>query len=123
MFNQSLTKTGTSFQHHELIPVILTYVIPLDAGVNYVAIEGNDEDRVVVIGDGVDAVSLINLMRKKVGDTDVITVEEVKPNAEKKEEKGGVSEPTQWIYHYNDHPRFIRYETVYEADPPGCSIM
>ncbi|RWR84861.1 heavy metal-associated isoprenylated plant protein 47-like protein [Cinnamomum micranthum f. kanehirae] len=93
------------------------------AGVNYVAIEGNDEDRVVVIGDGVDSISLINLMRKKVGHTDVVTVDEVKPDAEKKEEKGVVSEPTQWIYHYNQHPRFIRYEHVYETDPPGCSIM
>lgn len=123
MFNQSLTKTGTSCQHHELLPVILTYVMPLAAGVNYVAIEGNDEDRVVVIGDGVDPISLINLMRKKVGHTDVVTVEEVKPDAEKKEEKGGVSEPTQWIYHDNHHPRFIIYKPIYETDPPGCSIM
>lgn len=91
---------------------------------NYAAIEGNDEDRVVVIGGGVDPISVINLMRKEVGPTHIVTVEEVKPTEKQEDEKGGVSDPTQWIHHYNHHPHFIGYyEPVYETDPPPCSIM
>ncbi|KAA8534597.1 hypothetical protein F0562_032144 [Nyssa sinensis] len=47
-------------------------------GVTSVAIEGEDKDRVVVIGDGVDSASLANSLRKKVGYADIISVEEVK---------------------------------------------
>ncbi|KAK7331180.1 hypothetical protein VNO77_25398 [Canavalia gladiata] len=47
-------------------------------GVNSVSIEGESKDRVVVIGDGVDAANLTSCMRKKVGYTDLITVSEAK---------------------------------------------
>ena len=41
-------------------------------------LEGADKDKVVVIGDGVDAARLATTMRKKVGQTDIISVAEVK---------------------------------------------
>ena len=41
-------------------------------------LEGADKDKVVVIGDGVDAARLATTMRKKVGHTDIISVAEVK---------------------------------------------
>ena len=41
-------------------------------------LEGADKDKVVVIGDGVDAATLATTMRKKVGRTDIISVAEVK---------------------------------------------
>lgn len=47
-----------------------------DVGVDSVGIEG--DDRVVVIGNGVDATKLTICMRKKVGHTDLISVAEVK---------------------------------------------
>nr|POE91939.1 heavy metal-associated isoprenylated plant protein 47 [Quercus suber] len=47
-------------------------------GVNFVGLEGADKDKVVVIGDGVDAARLATTMRKKVGQTDIISVAEVK---------------------------------------------
>uniref|UniRef100_A0A7N2R5D1 HMA domain-containing protein n=2 Tax=Quercus lobata TaxID=97700 RepID=A0A7N2R5D1_QUELO len=47
-------------------------------GVNFVGLEGADKDKVVVIGDGVDAATLATTMRKKVGHTDIISVAEVK---------------------------------------------
>ena len=41
-------------------------------------LEGAEKDKVVVMGDGVDAASLATNMRKKVGHTDIISVAEVK---------------------------------------------
>lgn len=85
-------------------------------GVGSVAIQGKDQDQVVVIGDEVDPISLIRLLRKKVGHTVVVTVEEVKPKKEeKKEEK--VEPP------YRCYPYFVTYEPVCEPNPPICSIM
>ncbi|KAL3741017.1 hypothetical protein ACJRO7_022178 [Eucalyptus globulus] len=45
-------------------------------GVNSVAIEG--EDKVVMVGEGVDAVPLVSRLRKKVRPTYIITLGEVK---------------------------------------------
>lgn len=49
-----------------------------NAGVDYVSIEGESKDRVVVIGEGVDAANMTICMRKKVGHTDLIAVAEAK---------------------------------------------
>ncbi|KAK7246041.1 hypothetical protein RIF29_40898 [Crotalaria pallida] len=46
-------------------------------GVNFLGLEGDDKDKVVVIGDGMDAVKLINCLRKKVGHSDIISLGEV----------------------------------------------
>lgn len=48
------------------------------AGVNFVGLEGESKEKLVVIGDGVDAVKLTNSLRKKVGQTDIISLAEVK---------------------------------------------
>ncbi|KAL4636653.1 hypothetical protein ACB092_03G024500 [Castanea dentata] len=47
-------------------------------GVNSVSIKGVEKDKVVVIGEGVNAVSLAATLWKKVGHTDIISVAEVK---------------------------------------------
>ena len=44
------------------------------AGVMSVSLEGAEKDKVVVIGDGVDACGLVMTLRKKVGYTDLISV-------------------------------------------------
>ncbi|KAJ4837235.1 hypothetical protein Tsubulata_027964, partial [Turnera subulata] len=58
-------------------------------GVTSVALEGDDKDKVVVIGEGVDAACLTNSLKKKMNYASILTVEEVKPpkKEEKKEEK------------------------------------
>ncbi|KAF7847032.1 hypothetical protein BT93_L3426 [Corymbia citriodora subsp. variegata] len=45
-------------------------------GVNSAAFDG--EDKVVVVGEGVDAVHLVGRLRKKVGPTQVISIGEAK---------------------------------------------
>ncbi|CAJ2658138.1 heavy metal-associated isoprenylated plant protein 47 [Trifolium pratense] len=47
-------------------------------GVNFVGLEGEEKDKLVVIGDGVDAVKLTNCLRKKVGQTEIVSLGEVK---------------------------------------------
>ncbi|KAL9451954.1 hypothetical protein AB3S75_007874 [Citrus x aurantiifolia] len=47
-------------------------------GVDFVGLEGSEKDKVVVIGEGVDAVKLAAGLRKKVGHTDLISVAEIK---------------------------------------------
>lgn len=43
-------------------------------------LEGEDKNNLVVIGDGMDAAKLTNCLRKKVGQTDIISLAEVKAN-------------------------------------------
>ncbi|XP_027338241.1 heavy metal-associated isoprenylated plant protein 47 [Abrus precatorius] len=47
-------------------------------GVNFVGLEGEEKDNLVVIGDGMDPVKLTNSLRKKVGQTHIISLAEVK---------------------------------------------
>ncbi|KAG7619584.1 hypothetical protein ISN44_As04g004750 [Arabidopsis suecica] len=46
-------------------------------GVTFVGIEGEEKDKVVVIGEGVDAACLVVRLRKKVGFADIISVTDV----------------------------------------------
>ncbi|XP_058084904.1 uncharacterized protein LOC131232585 isoform X2 [Magnolia sinica] len=52
------------------------------------ALEGRHKDQLVVVGEGVDAVELISLLRKKMGYTDLISIEDVHENIEMKDEEG-----------------------------------
>ncbi|KAB2068159.1 hypothetical protein ES319_A08G012200v1 [Gossypium barbadense] len=47
-------------------------------GVSFVGLEGNEKEKVVVIGDGIDVVKLTTILRKKVGTTEVISLAEQK---------------------------------------------
>ncbi|TKY72293.1 6-phosphofructokinase 2 [Spatholobus suberectus] len=55
-------------------------VVAAANGVNFVGLEGEAKDNLVVIGDGVDAVKLTNSLRKRVGQTHIISLAEVKAN-------------------------------------------
>ncbi|XP_011005768.1 PREDICTED: uncharacterized protein LOC105111948 [Populus euphratica] len=43
-------------------------------GVSFLGLEGENKERVVVIGDGVDAAKLVGRLKKKVGYTAIISV-------------------------------------------------
>ncbi|KAB2015272.1 hypothetical protein ES319_D08G013400v1 [Gossypium barbadense] len=47
-------------------------------GVSFVGLEGNEKEKVVVIGDGIDVVKLATILRKKVGTTEIISLAEQK---------------------------------------------
>ncbi|CAK9145043.1 unnamed protein product [Ilex paraguariensis] len=89
-------------------------------GVSYVKIE-READQLVVIGDGVDSVCLINSLRKKFGNVTLVSVEPVKPEVvEEKPNDDPV--PIQWqTWPY--HPQFYTCQQVCDPNPPSCSIM
>ncbi|OVA09339.1 hypothetical protein BVC80_6973g3 [Macleaya cordata] len=59
-------------------------MLVINAGVEFVGLEGPEKDQIAVIGDQVDSVCLASYLRKKVGHANIISVEEVKPKQEKK---------------------------------------
>jgi hypothetical protein len=58
--------------------MLLKFCNWVSVGVNFVGLEGEEKDKLVVIGDGVDAVKLTNCLRKKVGHTEIVSLGEVK---------------------------------------------
>ncbi|GJN27323.1 hypothetical protein PR202_gb15337 [Eleusine coracana subsp. coracana] len=77
-------------------------------GVQSMGIEGEDREQLVVVGDGVDAINLTSCLRKKVGSTEIVTVEAVadaEDATEPENEAGAVAAwPQQWCpggYYYS----------------------
>lgn len=88
------------------------------------AIEGNEQDQIVVIGDGVDSACLVKRLRKKVGCTDLVRVEEVKPIEKKKEVKEKKKEEMPRCQpHCHGHPHFVEFKIINENSPSICCIM
>ena len=59
-------------------------------------LEGEENDRIVVVGDGVDSATLTHCLRKKVGHATIVSIEEVKPKKkEEKKEKDDKPKPVQ----------------------------
>ncbi|KAJ8748147.1 hypothetical protein K2173_000555 [Erythroxylum novogranatense] len=92
------------------------------AAVESVAIGGEGKNKIEVVGDGVDAVKLTSLLRKRVGYAVLETVAPV----EKKEEKKPAPPPLQIQPSWSLGP----YQYVYEVrdqysvhDPSPCSIL
>ncbi|XP_050246213.1 heavy metal-associated isoprenylated plant protein 47-like [Quercus robur] len=80
-------------------------------GVTSVAIEGADKSLVVVIGDGVDSVSLTRSLRKKLGSATIQSLQELK--AESAEKK---TDPTPTFY-YSQYPQYPLYHANTVAYP------
>lgn len=55
----------------------LIFCLNHGAGVTFVGLEGEEKDKVVVIGKGVDAAGLVLRLRKKVGFADIVSVTDV----------------------------------------------
>ncbi|KAG5570374.1 hypothetical protein H5410_060140 [Solanum commersonii] len=53
-------------------------IAAMSTGVNSVALEGEKKDKVVIIGEAVDAAGITSLLRKKVGHASLELVDEVK---------------------------------------------
>ncbi|KAK2986967.1 hypothetical protein RJ640_004928 [Escallonia rubra] len=96
-------------------------------GVNSVMIQGEDKDKVEVIGDEIDAACLTRSLRKKVGHATLVSVEVVKPkDPQEKEDKKDKSVTIQWPSGYccqNQYPQLYLCEPVSDPGPPPCSIM
>lgn len=72
-----------------------------------VEIAGEGKDRVAVVGNGVDSVSLTRSLRKKLGHASLLSVEEVKDEPTPTQ---ATSTPTPVSWTYNPYqPPFIIY--------------
>ena len=78
-----------------------------------VAIE-REKSLVVVVGDGVDSVSLAGSLRKKLGSATIESVQEVKA------ESAGKKDP---IICYSQYPQYPTYAVVSDQYPSNCAIM
>ncbi|KAJ1437837.1 hypothetical protein SESBI_03260 [Sesbania bispinosa] len=94
-------------------------------GVSSVSLEGEERDELVVTGD-VDAVCLARELRKKFRCVTLVSVEQVKPDAEEnkdidnEEEDGGEDKIPSVIYTCGPCPSSY---VVYDPYPNNCSIM
>lgn len=91
-------------------------------GVTSVAIEGDDNSLVVVIGDEVDSVCLTQSLRKKVGYATIVSVAQLKESDEKKDEDNPT--PTICCSGYGQYPQFPSYyRVVSDPWPSNCFFM
>ncbi|KAK4275266.1 hypothetical protein QN277_018380 [Acacia crassicarpa] len=85
--------------------------------VNSVALEGDDRDRVVVTGEGVDSVCLAKVLRKKFKvHTTIISVEEVKEKKKEEEKK-----PPVFPWGPYPYPPYVVCEPY--RDETYCTVM
>lgn len=94
------------------------------------AIEGADKNKIVVVGEGVDSITLTTLLRKHMGNAELISVAAVDKKEEKEEkkgEKGDSSSMATWPPHGGVYSYPVQYHYVTEArqhyQDPSCCIM
>ncbi|KAI9109025.1 hypothetical protein K1719_019980 [Acacia pycnantha] len=88
-------------------------------GVNSMSIEGDGRDQLVVTGQGIDSVELVNILRKKLGHATIVSVQDVEAKKEKKEEV----KPIEYVGYYSAHPPPPYYQrVVYDPYPSNGSF-
>ncbi|KAK3010999.1 hypothetical protein RJ639_012936 [Escallonia herrerae] len=90
-------------------------------GVNSVKIEGEDKDKVVVTGDGIDAACLTRSLRKKVGHAILVSVEVLK-HKDPEDKPVTIQWPSGYCCQYQ-YPQLYLCKPVSDPEPPPCSIM
>ncbi|XP_054808396.1 disease resistance protein RGA5-like isoform X2 [Prosopis cineraria] len=100
-----------------------------DGGVISVELEG--EDQVKVIGEGVDAVCLTCVLRKKFGFAELLSLQDVTDNGDeggggdgRNSSSGDQEPPPAFAYHQFPCPpcAYLIYDP-HPYDPPICSVM
>ncbi|XP_019092126.1 PREDICTED: uncharacterized protein LOC104746425 [Camelina sativa] len=98
-------------------------------GVTSVAVEGEFDDKLVVVGNDVDAARLVIELRKKACFATLETLEEVKPEKKKPQVDEKSVTPNCCIAQcpvvHNEQPRSEIYRVVYDSYGPttGCRII
>ncbi|CAI0552175.1 unnamed protein product [Linum tenue] len=106
-------------------------------GVDSAALAGPEKTQIEVTGDGIDSVSLVTLLRSKVGFAELVSVgpvEEKKKEEDKKkteEDSKPPPAPVVWSYGYAaGPPHHYVYQTssaagghYYNDNDPSCAIM
>ncbi|KAL9334024.1 hypothetical protein Peur_074163 [Populus x canadensis] len=91
------------------------------SGVESAGLGGEDKSQIEVVGDGVDAVQLTNLLRKKVGYAELASVTAVgEGNDDDKVEQP--VQPVDWPGYVGVMPQTYIYP-IHPHQDPSCSIM
>ncbi|XP_072973740.1 heavy metal-associated isoprenylated plant protein 47-like [Typha angustifolia] len=100
-------------------------VVAASRGADSVALEGEDKNQLVVVGENVDSACLTHILRRKVGRATILKVEEVKKAEEKKAEdkKKEVVYPFHCSTSYPPCPQLLFSEYPNDPNPFGCSIL
>ncbi|OMP04288.1 putative metal ion binding protein [Corchorus olitorius] len=95
-------------------------------GVISVALHGPEKDKLMIVGDGVDAACLTSSLRKKLCHASLEIVEEVKDQKkveEKKDHEKKPEPPKPIICCQQAAPQVEYYRVVADPSPPICTIM
>lgn len=92
-------------------------------GVESAGLKGDEKKQIEIIGEGVDAAELTNLLRKNVGHAELVSVG---PVEDKKDEE--TPKQDQGIWNYCEgarvpHYPICEYRIVNQHEDPYCSIM
>ncbi|KAI9108995.1 hypothetical protein K1719_019950 [Acacia pycnantha] len=83
------------------------------------SMEGEGRDQLVVTGEGIDSVKLVNILRKKLGHATILSVQ----NVEAKEKKEEEVKPIEYVGYYNAYPPPPYYQrVVYDPYPSNGSF-
>ncbi|KAF9669667.1 hypothetical protein SADUNF_Sadunf14G0131000 [Salix dunnii] len=88
------------------------------SGVESAGLGGRDKSQIEVVGDGVDAVELVNLLRKKVGYAELASVAAV---GEKKDVNESAAQPVVWPMYGGGMPQTYIYP-IHPPPPPPTII-
>ncbi|XP_031253380.1 heavy metal-associated isoprenylated plant protein 47-like [Pistacia vera] len=100
-------------------------------GVISVALDGEYKDKVVVIGDGVDAADLTIQLNKKLGHASLEMVEEVQENVGNENEDQATQPPSSPSSpttpyppcYYQNSCEYELFRVVIDPQPSSCTIM
>ncbi|XVE50790.1 hypothetical protein DITRI_Ditri01bG0191300 [Diplodiscus trichospermus] len=93
-------------------------------GVTSVALHGPEKDKLMIVGDGVDAAELTNSLRKKLCHASIEIVEEVKETKKEEPKPTPPANPPNPIVCYcPQQPQLEYYKVVSDPSPAPCTIM
>ncbi|KAJ9689919.1 hypothetical protein PVL29_012538 [Vitis rotundifolia] len=89
------------------------------SGVNSTALEGQDKNQIVVVGENIDVIELVKKLKKKVGFSTLNSVTPV--DGEEKEEDEG-EKPMEWPHSQVGIPQYYLYDVPLNRSN-DCSIL
>ncbi|XP_020268403.1 uncharacterized protein LOC109843853 isoform X2 [Asparagus officinalis] len=86
-----------------------------------------EDDKIIVVGNGVDSVELTVMLRKQMGFAELVRVVAYDEKKEKKEEKDGKGKSVQVLASQGSYPQYIYSPCPYQSYDPyysqSCYIM
>ncbi|XP_050279496.1 heavy metal-associated isoprenylated plant protein 47-like [Quercus robur] len=92
-------------------------------GVESVSLQGEDSSQIVVVGNDIDSVHLISLLRKKVGSAELMSLSPISSEGEKQQEpKHNGIQSMVWPAYQASVPYYYTYD-VPNNNQDSCTIM